>query len=65
MIKEIQKLGVDNAVYAYFYQVPHAIAMRDTINPADVWFHPGIDWIPSPASQEEVEPLTAEDAEGR
>jgi peptide/nickel transport system substrate-binding protein len=49
LMKDIQKLGVDNAVYAYFYQVPHAIAMRDTINPADVWFHPGIDWVPSPA----------------
>jgi peptide/nickel transport system substrate-binding protein len=49
LIKEIEKLGVDNAVYAYFYQVPFAIAMRDNINPEDVWFHPGIDWIPSPA----------------
>ena len=48
LVKEIQKLGVDNAVYAYFYQVPHAIAMRDTINPADVRSHPGIDWFPSP-----------------
>jgi hypothetical protein len=48
-IDEIEKLGVDNAVYAYFYQVPFAIAMRDNINPEDVWFHPGVDWIPSPA----------------
>jgi len=47
MVKEIQKLGVDNAVYAYFYQVPHPIAMRENVE--DVWFHPGIDWIPSPA----------------
>ena len=51
LIKEIEKLGVDNAVYAYFYQVPFAIAMKDTINPEDVWFHPGIDWIPSPVSK--------------
>jgi hypothetical protein len=47
MVKEIQKLGVDNAVYGYFYQVPHAIAMGDPVE--DVWFHPGVDWIPSPA----------------
>ena len=32
LMKEIQKLGVDNAVYAYFYQVPHAIAMRDNVD---------------------------------
>jgi peptide/nickel transport system substrate-binding protein len=46
LTKEIEKLGVDNAVYAYFYQVPHAIAMKDNVE--EVWFHPGIDWIPSP-----------------
>ncbi len=47
LVKEIEKLGVDNAVYAYFYQVPHAIAMRDDV--MEIWFHPGVDWIPSPA----------------
>jgi peptide/nickel transport system substrate-binding protein len=47
LVREIEKLGVDNAVYAYFYQVPHAIAMRDNVE--NVWFHPGVDWIPSPS----------------
>ena len=46
IIQEIQKLGVDNAVYVYLYQVAHPIAMRDNIQ--DAWFHPGSTWIVSP-----------------
>jgi peptide/nickel transport system substrate-binding protein len=46
IVKEIEKLGVENAVYVYLYQVPYPIAMRDNVE--DAWFHPGIDWIPSP-----------------
>jgi peptide/nickel transport system substrate-binding protein len=46
IVKEIEKLGVENAVYVYLYQVPYPIAMRDNVE--DAWFHPGIDWVPSP-----------------
>ena len=45
-VREVEKLGVDNAVYVSLYQVPYPIAMRDNVE--DVWFHPGLDWIPSP-----------------
>jgi peptide/nickel transport system substrate-binding protein len=45
-VREVEKMGVDNAVYVYLYQVPHPIAMRDDVE--DAWFHPGIDWVASP-----------------
>ena len=45
-VREVERLGVDNAVYVYLYQVPYPIAMRDNVE--DAWFHPGIDWIASP-----------------
>jgi ABC-type transport system substrate-binding protein len=38
-VREIQKLGVDNAVYVYLYQVPHCVAMRDNVS--NLWVHPG------------------------
>jgi ABC-type transport system substrate-binding protein len=46
IIHEIQKLGVDNAVYVYLYQVSHPIAMRNNVQ--DVWYHPGSTWVVSP-----------------
>ena len=45
-VHEIQKLGVDNAVYLYFYQAATPIAMRDNVQ--DIWFHPGATWVASP-----------------
>lgn len=45
-IHEIQKLGVDNAVYVYLYQVNAPLAMRNNVH--DVWFHPGLTWLDSP-----------------
>lgn len=45
-VREIQQLGVDNAVYLYFYRAATPIAMRDNV--MDVWFHPGGTWVPSP-----------------
>jgi peptide/nickel transport system substrate-binding protein len=45
--REMEKLAVDNAVYVYLYQVPHAIAMRDNVE--GIWIHPGMDWMPSSA----------------
>ena len=45
-VHEVEKLGVDNAVYISLYQVPYPIAMRGNVE--DTWFHPGIDWVASP-----------------
>jgi peptide/nickel transport system substrate-binding protein len=45
-VHEVEKLGVDNAVYVSLYQVPYPIAMRRNVE--DTWFHPGIDWVASP-----------------
>ena len=46
IIHEIQKLGVDNAVYVYLYQVSHPIALRENVE--DAWFHPGSTWVGGP-----------------
>ena len=46
IIHEIQKMGVDNAVYVYLYQVSHPIALRENVE--DAWFHPGSTWVGSP-----------------
>lgn len=46
IVHEIQKLGVDNAVYVYFYRAATPIAMRENVQ--DIWFHPGGTWVPSP-----------------
>jgi peptide/nickel transport system substrate-binding protein len=46
IVHEIQQLGVDNAVYLYFYRSATPIAMRDNVE--DLWFHPGGTWVPSP-----------------
>ena len=46
IVHEIQQLGVDNAVYVYFYRAATPIAMRENVE--DIWFHPGGTWVPSP-----------------
>jgi peptide/nickel transport system substrate-binding protein len=46
IVHEIQQLGVDNAVYLYFYRAATPIAMRENV--MDAWFHPGGTWVPSP-----------------
>ncbi len=38
-VREIQTLGVENAVYGYLYQIPHCIALRQEVE--DLWVHPG------------------------